>query len=139
MVCARAHQCRMWNVDKEHTSALRRSERTHQKDKAENGAKNCRLFNMSQCLVFCRTNWDCQNLEAYFCKLDGARAFKGKFESGKENPYSCAVLSGQRSQKDRERALESFKEGDVRFLICTDVAARGIDISGLPFVIQMTL
>mmetsp|Transcript_73787 Transcript_73787/g.153751 ORF Transcript_73787/g.153751 Transcript_73787/m.153751 type:complete len:825 (-) Transcript_73787:77-2551(-) len=96
-------------------------------------------FNMSQCLVFCRTNFDCSNLEAYFCKLDGARAFKGKFESGKENPYSCAVLSGQRSQKDRERALDSFKEGDVRFLICTDVAARGIDISGLPFVIQLTL
>lgn len=49
------------------------------------------------------------------------------------------MLSGQRTGKERERALESFKEGDVRFLIATDVAARGIDISGLPFVIQMTL
>jgi ATP-dependent RNA helicase DDX1 len=35
--------------------------------------------------------------------------------------------------------LQAFKEGDVRFLICTDVAARGIDISGLPYVINMTL
>ena len=34
--------------------------------------------------------------------------------------------------------LQAFKEGDVRFLICTDVAARGIDISGLPFMINMT-
>lgn len=33
---------------------------------------------------------------------------------------------------------QGFKDGDVRFLICTDVAARGIDISGLPFVINMT-
>merc|ERR1719215_2211319 len=124
--------------DKDKTKALKMSERI-KKYKPKMVLKIADLFNMSQCLVFCRTNWDCANLEAYFCKLDGARNFKGKFESGKENPYSCAVLSGQRSGKDRERALEAFKEGDVRFLIATDVAARGIDISGLPFVIQMTL
>lgn len=35
--------------------------------------------------------------------------------------------------------MQSFKEGYVRFLICTDVAARGVDIKGLPFVINMTL
>lgn len=31
------------------------------------------------------------------------------------------------------------QEGEVRFLICTDVAARGIDICGIPFVVNMTL
>ncbi len=31
------------------------------------------------------------------------------------------------------------KEGEVRFLICTDVAARGIDITGIPYVINVTL
>lgn len=35
--------------------------------------------------------------------------------------------------------LAAFKEGDVRFLICTDVAARGVDIKGLPYVVNMTL
>merc|ERR1719346_798979 len=60
-------------------------------------------------------------------------------ETGKENPYSCVVLAGMRNQDERRSNLEAFKEGDVRFLICTDVAARGIDIAGLPFVIQMTL
>lgn len=35
--------------------------------------------------------------------------------------------------------LRAFKEGDVRFLICTDVAARGVDIKGLPYVVNMTL
>jgi len=39
----------------------------------------------------------------------------------------------------RRAALEAFKDGSVRFLICTDVAARGIDVKGLPFVINMTL
>uniref|UniRef100_A0A7S0HCK1 Helicase C-terminal domain-containing protein n=1 Tax=Hanusia phi TaxID=3032 RepID=A0A7S0HCK1_9CRYP len=35
--------------------------------------------------------------------------------------------------------MQAFKDGDVRFLIATDVAARGIDISGLPYVVNMTL
>lgn len=35
--------------------------------------------------------------------------------------------------------VQAFKDGDVRFLICTDVAARGIDIQGLPYMVNMTL
>ena len=60
-------------------------------------------------------------------------------ETGVENAYSCVVLGGARSMEERRRNLQAFKDGDVRFLICTDVAARGIDIQGLPFVINMTL
>merc|ERR1712232_984833 len=97
------------------------------------------LFNMAQCLVFCRTNVDCNNLEDYLNRLGGSKGWGGKVETGKENPYSCVVLAGMRNQDERRSNLESFKEGDVRFLICTDVAARGIDIAGLPFVIQTTL
>jgi len=98
------------------------------------------LFNMSQCLVFCRTNVDCNNLEDYLNRLGGTKgSYGGKMETGKENPYSCVVLAGMRNQDERRSNLESFKEGDVRFLICTDVAARGIDIAGLPYVIQTTL
>ena len=40
---------------------------------------------------------------------------------------------------ERRRNLAAFKDGAVRLLICTDVAARGIDIDSLPFVINMTL
>lgn len=62
-----------------------------------------------------------------------------KSESGKESPYSCVVLAGARSMDERRMALQAFKEGRVRFLICTDVAARGIDTAELPYVINMTL
>ena len=58
----------------------------------------------------------------------GGGAFRGKRESGKENPYSCVVLGGARSMDERRAALAAFKDGDVRFLIATDVAARGLDI-----------
>uniref|UniRef100_A0A7S2YVG3 Helicase C-terminal domain-containing protein n=1 Tax=Chloropicon laureae TaxID=464258 RepID=A0A7S2YVG3_9CHLO len=67
------------------------------------------------------------------------KKFRGKVEKGLENPYSCVVLAGARSMHERRAALQAFKDGDVRFLICTDVAARGIDIKELPFCINMTL
>ena len=60
--------------------------------------------------------------------VGGGRKFSGPAEKGKENPYSCCVLHSGRAPAERTRNLELFKDGDVRFLICTDVAARGIDI-----------
>ncbi|CAG9464204.1 unnamed protein product [Pedinophyceae sp. YPF-701] len=95
--------------------------------------------NIENAMIFCRTNYDCDLLERFLNELGGGRAFRGKAESGKEGAYSCCVLGGARSMEERRRNLEAFKDGDVRFLICTDVAARGIDISGLPYVINMTL
>ena len=92
---------------------------------------------MDQALVFCRTNFDCDNLERFFNDLTASGAGKRKREI--VSPYSCLVLAGQRSLDERRAALKAFKEGEVRFLIATDVAARGIDIQGLPFVINMTL
>ena len=97
-------------------------------------------FNMSTCMIFCRTNVDCNNLETYFKQLSGGGGkYNGKRESGKENVYSCVVVAGKREQRERRENLDAFRDGDIRFLICTDVAARGIDIKELPFVIQMTL
>ena len=40
---------------------------------------------------------------------------------------------------ERRRNLEAFKAGDVKILIATDVAARGIDVQGLPCVVNVTL
>lgn len=96
-------------------------------------------FEMSQCIIFCRTNVDCDNLETFLCNHGKGSKFIEKKESGKEHKYSCCVLGGMRTIQERRRNLEAFKEGDVRFLICTDVAARGIDIKNLPYCINLTL
>merc|ERR1712070_878841 len=53
------------------------------------------------------------------------------------NAYSCACVHSDR--KDRNQNLQAFKNGELRFLICTDVVARGIDIRGVPYVINVTL
>lgn len=51
----------------------------------------------------------------------------------KQHRLSCVCLHSDRSPDERQHNLERFKANEVRFLICTDVAARGIDVSGLPF------
>lgn len=48
-------------------------------------------------------------------------------------------LHGDKDQKSRTEALDSFKSGKIRLLIATDVSARGIDIQGVDFVINYDL
>ncbi|KAH7974784.1 hypothetical protein HPB49_019410 [Dermacentor silvarum] len=88
--------------------------------------------NMDQGIIFCRTKLDCDNLENYLNHLS-------KGSRGRDNPFSCVCLHGDRKPQERKANLETFKRGGAKFLICTDVAARGIDISGVPFVINVTL
>lgn len=50
-----------------------------------------------------------------------------------------AAIHGNKSQEARQRALETFKDGGLRVLVATDVAARGIDIEDLQYVINYEL
>lgn len=75
---------------------------------------------MDRAIIFCRTKLDCDNLERYFKQKDAKK-------------YSCVCLHGDRKPAERKDNLEKFKKQQVNFLICTDVAARGLDITGLPF------
>ena len=50
-----------------------------------------------------------------------------------------AALHGDKSQDERLKALDAFKKGEVDLLICTDVAARGLDIKDVPAVFNMDI
>lgn len=52
---------------------------------------------------------------------------------------AAAAIHGNKSQGARTRALQGFKQGDVRVLVATDIAARGIDIQQLPHVVNLDL
>ncbi|MCS5700560.1 DEAD/DEAH box helicase [Cyanobium sp. FGCU-52] len=52
---------------------------------------------------------------------------------------SAAAIHGNKSQGARTRALAGFKSGEVRVLVATDIAARGIDIHQLPHVVNLDL
>ncbi len=52
---------------------------------------------------------------------------------------SAAAIHGNKSQSARTRALQGFKQGEVRALVATDIAARGLDIDRLPHVVNYEL
>lgn len=51
----------------------------------------------------------------------------------------CAAIHGNKSQTARELALENFKQGKIKVLIATDIAARGIDVQGISHVVNYDL
>ncbi|PID47812.1 MAG: RNA helicase [Proteobacteria bacterium] len=53
--------------------------------------------------------------------------------------YPVAVCHGDKSQGSRRRAIADFKSGKVQILIATEVAARGLDIQGLEYVVNFNL
>ncbi|ADG96700.1 DEAD/DEAH box helicase domain protein [Segniliparus rotundus DSM 44985] len=55
-----------------------------------------------------------------------------------ERGFSAGSLHGDMSQGAREEALSGFRKGKIEILVCTDVAARGIDIDGITHVINYT-
>ncbi|QCU73387.1 DEAD/DEAH box helicase [Pseudoalteromonas distincta] len=81
------------------------------------------MKNWRQVLIFTRTKQMADQLAKEMCK-DGL-----KTES----------IHGDKSQGARDRALQNFKEGITRVLVATDVAARGLDISTLRYVINFEL
>jgi ATP-dependent RNA helicase RhlE len=68
-------------------------------------------------------------------KRGADRVAKGLEQAGVE----AASIHGDKSQGQRERALASFKAGEVRALVATDIAARGIDIDAVTHVVQYEL
>lgn len=53
--------------------------------------------------------------------------------------FEAAVIHGNKSQNARQKALNGFREGSVRILVATDIAARGIDVPGISHVINFDL
>ncbi|RLJ36545.1 DEAD/DEAH box helicase [Acidovorax sp. 106] len=76
--------------------------------------------NWSQVLVFTRTKFGANNVAEFLTK----------------NGVQAMALHGNKSQSARTQALAGFKSGDIRALVATDIAARGIDIDDLPHVVN---
>lgn len=95
----------------------------------EKGAKPGRLREiLSQdpdalTLVFARTKHGAEKL------------MKGLVADG----FNAASIHGNKSQGQRDRAIKAFRDGTITILVATDVAARGIDIPGVAYVINYEL
>jgi ATP-dependent RNA helicase RhlE len=78
---------------------------------------------VERCLVFTRTKHGADRV----VKLLG------------HNGIAANAIHGNKSQPQRERALGEFKSGKAKILVATDIAARGIDVSGVSHVVNFEL
>ena len=78
---------------------------------------------MARTLVFCRTKHGADRVTQH---LEAAG-------------LPTAAIHGDKSQPQRERALQAFKDGRIRVLVATDIAARGIDVDGVTHVVNFDL
>ncbi|WP_159800416.1 DEAD/DEAH box helicase [Flavobacterium sp. MK4S-17] len=79
--------------------------------------------NLSNVLVFTRTKHGADNV----------------VKALKKNGVEAGVIHGDKSQSARQRMLDAFKNKEISVLVATDIAARGIDIESLPYVINFDL
>ncbi len=77
----------------------------------------------SQVLVFVKTRKGVDELEAYL----------------QQHGISADAIHGDKPQATRLRALQRFKDGEIKVLVATDVAARGLDIDDMPLVVNFDL
>ena len=69
-------------------------------------------------IIFCRTKRRADDLEMAL----------------HQRGYNCEKLHSDVLQSKRERIMKSFRDADIQYLIATDVAARGLDVSGVSHI-----
>ncbi len=75
---------------------------------------------MEKCILFCRTKKNVIELASRM----------------RASNYSVTEIHGDMLQQDRLKAMKSFKQGEYTFIVATDVASRGIDVTGVSHVIN---
>ena len=108
------------------SAAERVAQRVHPVDKERKRELLSQLIgtgNWQQVLVFMRTK-------------HGANRLASQLE---QDGLSATAIHGNKSQGARTKALKEFKDGKVRVLVATDIAARGLDIDQLPHVVNYEL
>ncbi|WP_128801975.1 MULTISPECIES: DEAD/DEAH box helicase [unclassified Streptomyces] len=94
--------------------------RAHNMDKAEMVARILQAEGRGLAMVFCRTKRTAADLA----------------DQLKQRGFASGAVHGDLGQGAREQALRAFRNGKVDVLVCTDVAARGIDVEGVTHVIN---
>ena len=80
-------------------------------------------YSPEHAIIFCKTREETKNIHSVLV----------------ERGVAVGVLNGEMSQNDRSATMERFKNKQTKILVATDVAARGIDVSGLSHVINFSI
>ncbi len=120
------HQPVMVEATPENKTVDKIVQKAYRVDKARKPAAVIKMIsdgNWQQVLIFTRTKHGANKLSEKLSKTD----------------ISSAAIHGNKSQGARTKALDGFKKGDIRVLVATEIAARGLDIPLLPHVVNFEL
>jgi superfamily II DNA/RNA helicase len=109
------------SVAKENTTAPKIKQLFYslaQKDKVAAIEHFLRIYNIHQAFIFCNSKIGCSKLA----------------NTLEKSGVAVTALHGNKSQVERSKALEDFKNKSVQILVATDIAARGLDIKDIPAV-----
>ena len=94
--------------------------KTNSKHKFDDLCKLFEAYGIRSALIFCNTK----------------RGVDFVFKNLRKNEYLCEALHGDMTQKTRDKVMNKFRNGNISYLVATDVASRGLDISNLEFIIN---
>ena len=94
--------------------------KTNSKHKFDDLCKLFDAYGIKSALIFCNTK----------------KGVDFVFKNLKKNGYSSEALHGDMTQKTRDKVMNKFRNGNVSYLIATDVASRGLDISNLDYIVN---
>ena len=92
----------------------------HPRNKAATFLKLYQQEDLKNAFIFCNRKRDIDDVQKYI----------------RSQKITCAALHGDMEQDERTEALNKFKSAEVQILVCSDVAARGLDIQGTSHVIN---
>ncbi len=75
-----------------------------------------------------------ENVQNAFIFCNRKRDVATLHKSLKKHGFNAGALHGDMEQSDRTATLDAFKRGEITFLVCSDVAARGLDVAGMSHV-----
>ena len=94
--------------------------KTNHKHKFDDLCKLFDAYEITSALIFCNTK----------------KGVDFVFKNLKKNGFSSESLHGDMTQKTRDKVMNKFKNGNISYLVATDVASRGLDISNLDFIVN---
>ena len=94
--------------------------KTNPKHKFDDLCRLIEAYDIKSALIFCNTK---KGVDFVFKNLN-------------KNEYSSEALHGDMTQKTRDKVMNKFRNGNIAYLVATDVASRGLDISNLDFIVN---
>lgn len=117
------HICKPKDTSLKHSQLMQEGYQVSQQEKAAFLWKYLLLKQPSSAMIFCNTRATCKDVYHFL----------------KQKLKNISILHGEMDQKERDNQMERFRNGETRWMIATDIAARGIDVEDIALIVHFEI